>query len=490
MSRARTGAPRVLLVLPSSTYRASDFLDAAKSIGAEVVIASEEQQALAGTMGDRFLRVDLCNPESEASRLASDGLAVDAVVGVDEQGVTLAAHLAARLGLAHNPPKAVVTSRDKLLTRIVLSDAGLDQPAHRAVTVDGDVKFAASAVGYPCVVKGHRVVGSRGVIRANNVEELASAAMRVSAIIAPEGGEEAEPFLVEGYVPGAEVAIEGLLREGAISRSSRSSTSPIRSKVRTSRKRSTSRRSGWTKILRRRSATPLLGPAARWVWSRARSMPKCGCPKGARSFSRWPLDRSEVSARARLKFGAGISLEEVILRHAAGMEIGDLERSGGASGVMMIPIAESGLLRKRSRASKKHEAVDGVVGVEITIPTGQEVKALPEGDRYLGFMFATGAEPSDVEARFAKRTQDRGHDRRNRLSGHACPYWFPPTSSAISRCTSHRLRRRSRPTATTCARSTSPWRSGIRRSSIGLTASRSRFPCTRRRVWRSREPRP
>src|SRR5919106_4654798 len=212
--RGQTGTPRVLLVLPSSTYRASDFLEAARAVGAEVVIASEEQQALASTMGDRFLRVDLCAPEGEAARLVKEGVDVDAVVGVDEQGVTLAAHIASRLGLPHNPPRAVVTSRDKLLTRIVLSDAGLDQPAHRAVTVDGDVKFAANAVGYPCVVKAIGLSGSRGVIRANNLEELAAAAMRVTAIIAPDGGEEAEPFLIEGYVPGDEVAIEGLLRGG------------------------------------------------------------------------------------------------------------------------------------------------------------------------------------------------------------------------------------------------------------------------------------
>ncbi len=393
--RVQRGTPRVLLVLPSSTYRASDFLDAAKAIGAEVVVASEEQQALAPTMGDRFLRVDLCNPESEANRLLSEGLAVDAVVGVDEQGVTLAAHIAAKLGLPHNPPRAVVTSRDKLLTRIVLSDAGLDQPAHRAVTVDGDVKFAANAIGYPCVVKAIGLSGSRGVIRANNIEELASAALRVTAIIAPEGGEEAEPFLIEGYVPGAEVAIEGLLRDGdleilAIFDKPDPLEGPYFEEtiyVTPSRLDEATQRSIADTVARACRAMGLVeGP----IHAEVR------LPEGR------PLVL-EVAARSigglcsrALRFGAGVSLEEVILRHALGIDAGDLKLSGGASGVMMIPIESSGLLRKVDGLDDAR-VVDGVAGVEITIPTGREVKALPEGDRYLGFIFATGSEPSAVE---------------------------------------------------------------------------------------------
>jgi len=392
---AQAGAPRVLLVLPSSTYRAADFLDAARSIGAEVVIASEEQQALAGTMRDRFQQVDLCSPENEASRLVSEGLAIDAVVGVDEQGVTLAAHIAAKLGLPHNPPRAVVTSRDKLLTRIVLSDAGLDQPAHRAVTVDGDVKFAANAVGYPCVVKAIGLSGSRGVIRANNIEELASAAMRVSAIIAPSGGEEAEPFLIEGYVPGDEVAIEGLLRGGTLEILALfDKPDPLEGPyfeetiyVTPSRLDEDTQRSIGETVARACRAMGLVeGP----IHAEVR------LPEGR------PLVL-EVAARSigglcsrALRFGAGISLEEMILRHALGMEIGDLKLSRGASGVMMIPIESSGVLRS-VEGVEDARAVDGVVGVEMTVPVGQEVKALPEGDRYLGFIFATAAQPEGVE---------------------------------------------------------------------------------------------
>jgi hypothetical protein len=111
----------------------------------------------------------------------------------------------------------------------------------------------------------------------------------------------------------------------------------------------------------------------------------------------------EVAARSigglcsrALRFGAGISLEEVILRHALGLDLGDLKRTTRASGVMMIPIPRSGTLRAIEGTDVARE-VHGIEGIEITIPVGQQVQALPEGDRYLGFIFAAGERPEDVE---------------------------------------------------------------------------------------------
>jgi hypothetical protein len=90
-----------------------------------------------------------------------------------------------------------------------------------------------------------------------------------------------------------------------------------------------------------------------------------------------------------------MSLEELILRHALGLPLDDMDRERAASGVMMLPIPESGVLRE---VAGREEAlqVRGVGGLEITVPPGREVKALPEGDRYLGFLFARGATPGAV----------------------------------------------------------------------------------------------
>ncbi len=88
-----------------------------------------------------------------------------------------------------------------------------------------------------------------------------------------------------------------------------------------------------------------------------------------------------------LRFGAGISLEEVILRHALGLPLGAHARERAASGVMMLPIGRAGTLRE-VRGIEAARAVAGVQDVRITIPRGRPVVPLPEGDRYLGFVFA------------------------------------------------------------------------------------------------------
>jgi hypothetical protein len=103
-----------------------------------------------------------------------------------------------------------------------------------------------------------------------------------------------------------------------------------------------------------------------------------------------------LCARA-LRFGAGVSLEELLLRHALGLPTDGLVREDVASGVMMLPIPRSGVLREVAGQGAAR-AVPGVVGLEISIARGKAVRTLPEGDRYLGFLFARGGTAAEVEA--------------------------------------------------------------------------------------------
>jgi hypothetical protein len=97
-----------------------------------------------------------------------------------------------------------------------------------------------------------------------------------------------------------------------------------------------------------------------------------------------------------LRFGAGVSLEQLILRHALGLSVEELPREPDAAGVMMIPIPRGGTLAQVD-GQERARAVTGVGGVEITIARGRPVVPLPEGDRYLGFLFAHGPTPEAVE---------------------------------------------------------------------------------------------
>ena len=214
---------RVMLVLPTETYRATAFLRAADVLALSVVVASNQAPALAALMEGRALTVDLDQPVESAERAAEFATRwpVDAVVGVDEASVVTATHIAGRLGTARrNPIAAVQAARDKRLLRRCLAAANVSQP--RFVELDVDAESAAldeaiRVVGLPCVVKPVDLAASRGVIRADTPGEVIAAVKRVGTLlhaVCPDGS--TPPLLIEAYVDGKEVAVEGLLRDGVL----------------------------------------------------------------------------------------------------------------------------------------------------------------------------------------------------------------------------------------------------------------------------------
>jgi biotin carboxylase len=385
--------PRVLLLLPTKTYRAKDFLAAAGRLGVDVVVGSERRQAMADAMGDRAIVVPLGNVDAAVDIIVAlhDRLSLDAVLAVDDQGVAVAAAASARLGLAHNPVDAVAATRDKAVLRARLAAAAVAQPNYGLVAPGQSVAAAAAQVGYPCVVKPVSRSGSQGVIRVDDDVQAAAAVDRVRAIVGP-----LEPVLVEGFVVGAEVAVEGLLVAGALQvlavfDKPNSLDGPFFEET----------------IYVTPSRQPALVQAslAATVASAAAAL---GLREGpVHAELRVGADGRpvviEVAARSigglcsrALRFGPGISLEEVIVRHAVGAGFDGLRREAQASGVMMLPIRAAGVLEKVSGQAEAL-AVDGVVGLEISIPAGRPVVPLPEGNRYLGFVFARGPTPADVE---------------------------------------------------------------------------------------------
>jgi biotin carboxylase len=388
---------RVLLILPSETYRAEDFIDAARSLGVDVVVASDRRPALAGVMGDRGLRVDLRRPEAAASQIVSlaGKVPLDGIVAADDPGV-LAANLAAsRLGLPHNSLEAVRTTRDKAAMRAALERAGVPQPAYRTVSTRDDVASVGAGLGWPCVLKPVSLSASRGVIRVDDGAAAEEAAKRIRTILGDDVDDGTDPLLVERFVPGPEVAVEALLRDGrlellAIFDKPDPLEGPYFEETLyvTPSRLSRPRQDEIAQIVA--SATSGLGLTEGPVHAELRLGP----------FGPVVI---EVAARAigglcsrALRFGMGVTLEELILRHALGMPVRHRGRPWRASGVMMVPVARRGLLRS-VRGRGEAASVPGVAGVEITVAPGQELVPLPEGDRYLGFIFARGSTPEEVE---------------------------------------------------------------------------------------------
>lgn len=388
---------RLALVVPATTYRASDFLEAAERAGSEVVVVSDQQQALASVMGDRALRVDLRRPEAAARRLADQASRVrlDAIVGVDDRGVEVAALAAELLGLAHSPAEAVAATRDKAKARDLLEGAaGVRQPNWRPVTTPGEARAAAREIGLPVVVKPVSLSASRGVIRADSEDSAEAAARRTLGIL--DEAREARHLLVERYVAGAEVAVEGLVRAGDL------------------------------KVLALfDKPDPMEGPHFEETLyvtpSRLPAGTQDAVSDAAQAAVRalgltegpvhaefrvdgddvWTL---EVAARTigglcgrALRFGLGMSLEEVVIRHALGLRLHALAREDAAAGVLMLPTEREGRLREVAGVGEARR-LPGIVGVDITVPAGHWVRPLPESDRYLGFAFARGHTAEEVEA--------------------------------------------------------------------------------------------
>jgi biotin carboxylase len=388
---------RVLLLLPSATYRAADFLDAARALHVEVVVASEQLQTLAGAMGDRALHLELHDPDAAAEAIVALArrAPLDAVVAVDDQGVLVAAEAAARLGLPANPPAAAAATRDKAVMRRAFAEAGVPQPAYRVVRPEDDVAAVASELGFPCVVKPLSLSGSRGVIRVDDPASTNAAAERVRRILEDADESAGGPLLVERFVDGDEVALEGLLRAGrlevlAVFDKPDPLDGPYFEEtiyVTPSRKDPTTLA---TIASRTAAAIVALGLREGPIHAELR-------------VSGDDAIVLEVAARSigglcsrALRFGAGVRLEELILRHALGLPLDGVRRETAAAGVMMLPIPRAGVLTA-VRGQDRARAVEGIAGLEITIHAGRPVQPLPEGDRYLGFLFARAATPVEVE---------------------------------------------------------------------------------------------
>ncbi len=388
---------RVLLILPTSSYRVADFLEAAEGLGVEVAVASEEQLPLSGL--DRFLLVDLDKVQEAAEAVVALAVTtpVDAVIPVDDRGVVVAALAAEQLGLAHNPPWAAAATRNKVSMRRALEKAEVPQPTFRVLGPNDDPAALAREVGFPLVVKPLSLSGSRGVIRVDAPGDVADVAERVRQINAVACRDPSEPLLLEAFVPGPELAVEGMLSGGrldvlAIFDKPQPLEGPYFEET--------------IYVTPSRVHPEIIEEVVRITAAATAGLGLIEGPIHAELRVTDGRPRViEVAARSiggicgrSLKFGLlGTSLETLILRHALGRPVHHPDVDRGASGVMMLPIPGPGVLRA-VEGIEAATAVAGIRSIEITAPPGTYLRPVPDADRYLGFMFASGATPEDVTA--------------------------------------------------------------------------------------------
>jgi biotin carboxylase len=387
---------RVILLMSPATYRAGAFLSAAKRLNLEVVVGIDLPETLA-EYWHVPLGVDFANPEASVRTIAEYAREhpITAILAVDDAATELAALASATLGLAHNSPKAATAARDKLLMRTLMSQGAPPCPVFRPFALGADPSEVASKVTYPCVVKPLRLSGSRGVIRANNPDEFVDAFNRLKRLLLSEGYTEQDSLLVEDFIPGFEVALEGILTHGqlrvlALFDKPDPLDGPFFEET--------------IYVTPSRLPAEVQEAIARCVTIAAASLELREGPVHAElrvnEQGPWML---EIAGRSIgglcstiLEFGSGMCLEELILRHAIGQEIASIEREERAAGVMMIPIPAAGML-KAVHGIEEARAVPLVTGVQITAKLNHSLVPLPEGASYLGFIFARGDTPAEVE---------------------------------------------------------------------------------------------
>ena len=393
---------RLLLLITTKTYRAGAFLDAARRLGVEVTVGSDRVQALEWAHPEGHLTLDFAAPERALTTIEdfARGRPIHAVLAADDDGVELAALAAAALGLRHHAPAAVEAARDKCRMRERFLAAGLPTPRFERVTLGDDPAAIAGRVRYPCVAKPLRLGASRGVIRADNPAQLEQALARIAGLLKRDRGatanpHDAEPGLVEDYIPGVEVALEGLITDGRLRTLALfDKPDPLEGPF-------------FEETI---YLTPSRLPAdtrhaiERMAGDMARALGLTHGPLHAElrvnDQGVWPLEIAPRSigglcSRA-LRFTGDVSLEELIMRHALGLPGADLERETAAAGVMMIPIPAAGRLRGVSGLAEARQLTN-IEEVRLTIPVGDTLVPLPEGARYLGFIFARSADPGEVE---------------------------------------------------------------------------------------------
>jgi len=394
---------RLLILASKLGYQTRSFAEAAKALGIDVVFASDRCHQLEDPWADGAISVRFDEPEGSARRIVKQSLVrpIDGLIALGDKPTTTAAYTARALGKPYNSPEATENCRSKLRQREVLRDAGLLVPGFFSFKFDKRVEKILPRVQFPCVVKPLRLAASQGVIRANSAEEFQAAVARIQKLLeSPEVKVEREPepdrLLVERYIPGTEVAVEGLITRGKL------------------------------RILAIfDKPDPLEGPYFeetiyvapsrlpdetydRVIECAERTVAALGLTHGPlhaefrlNDEGPWVLEAAPrpiggLCSRA-MRFGEQrMSLEELLIRHALGMPGTDAYREQDASGVMMIPVPKSGVLEK-VEGEDEARATPGIEDVQITARLHDFIAAWPEGSTYLGFIFGRGKTPGEVE---------------------------------------------------------------------------------------------
>jgi hypothetical protein len=410
---------RILLFATTTGYQTRAFGEAAERLGVELVFATDRCDQIDDPWLDGAIPIRFHEEERSVAAVvaAARTRPIDGLLVVGDRPTLIAARVAQALGLPGHPPEGAAVARHKQKTRERLRDAGLPSPWFRPASIGDDARALAAAVSFPCIVKPVALSGSRGVMRADNPDGFVAAVERLRALLrSPEIRSERsaahDAMMVEGFIPGREYTLEGLLHRGslqtlAIFDKPDPLDGPFFEETIYLTPSSASDAVQGAIVNRVAQAAGAIGLHHGPIHAECRVneagvfvLEVAGRPIGGLCARALRFDRPSTSESC--------SLEELLLRDAVGESPDGWRRERDASGVMMIPIPRRGVLRGV-------DGVDGVDGalqvpfvndVRITAKMDQLLVPLPEGASYLGFIFARAADAMSVE-----RALREGHAR-------------------------------------------------------------------------------
>ncbi|HEX6897586.1 MAG TPA: ATP-grasp domain-containing protein [Bryobacteraceae bacterium] len=385
---------RLLLIGATTGYQTRVFAETAARLGYDLTLATDRCHVLDDPWGDNAIPVRFEDPEHAAATLAGQAR-VDGIVALGDRPAYIAALAAGRAGLAYNPPDSVEAARDKWLARERFRRASLPVPEYfRALISDGP-ECAADRAWYPCVLKPLTLSASRGVIRANHRPEFVAAFQRIAALLAAPEIERLQDdqnrfIQVEQFIEGREFALEGILIEDRLRvLAIFDKPDPLDGPY-------------FEETIYVTPSRESAGTQREMVRATEQAIRALGLTRGPVHAEMRVNERGvwmlEVAARPIGGLCARVlpGLEELILRHAAGEDVFNFPMPAGAAGVMMIPIPRAGIYVNVAGLDDAR-SVAGIEDVIITAKEGQRLLPLPEGNSYLGFIFARAATPADVE---------------------------------------------------------------------------------------------
>jgi hypothetical protein len=425
---------RVLLLATTTGYQTRAFGDAAERLGVELVFATDRCHVIDDPWQDGAIPIRFHDETASVDAIldAARKRPIDGVLVVGDRPTVIAARVSEALGFPGHPPAAAAIARNKQLTRERLRDAGLPVPWFQTAPVTADPAALAPSLAFPCVVKPLALSGSRGVMRADDPESFRDAVLRLHALlqsadIRAERSDAHRTLLVEGFIPGRELALEGVLHHGALhalalfdkpdpldgpffeetiyltpsALAARDQDAIVDAVARAAAAIGLTHGPIHAECRVNEDGVFVLEVAARPIGGLCARALRFGRGVGSRlqflprttpHDSRHPVETVDAETANDSRH----SLEELLLRHALDESPGGWRREPGAAGVMMIPIPRRGVFRGVEGLDDARR-VDGIEDIRITAKDDQRLVPLPEGASYLGFIFARAGEAAAVD---------------------------------------------------------------------------------------------